>query len=75
MRVYDSDNGRILWTGQMPAGSRGIPAMYEVDGRQFFVVNATSPIVGPNDRPGQENPETIARAYVAYALPGKGSQK
>ena len=75
LRVYDSDNGRILWTGQMPAGSRGIPAMYQVDGRQFFVVNATSPIVAPNERPGEENAETLARAYVAYALPGKGSQK
>jgi quinoprotein glucose dehydrogenase len=76
LRVYDSDNGRVLWTGQMPAGSRGIPAMYEVNGRQFFVVNATSPIVGPNDTSsGQPNAETIARAYVAYALPAKGSQK
>jgi quinoprotein glucose dehydrogenase len=76
LRVYDSDNGRILWTGQMPAGSRGIPAMYEANGRQFFVVNATSPIVGPNDTAsGQPNADTIARAYVAYALPAKGSQK
>jgi quinoprotein glucose dehydrogenase len=75
LRVYDSDNGRILWTGQMPAGSRGIPAMYEVDGRQFFVVNATSPIVGPNDRAGQEGTDTLERAYVAYALTAKGSQK
>jgi len=76
LRVYDSDNGRILWSGQMPAGSRGIPAMYEVNGRQFFVVNATSPIVGPNDTAsGQPNADTIARAYVAYALPPKGSQK
>ena len=75
LRVYDSDNGRILWTGQMPAGSRGIPAMYEVEGRQFFVVNATSPIVGPNDRTGQHERRTLERAYVAYALSGKGSQK
>ena len=76
LRVYDSDNGRVLWTGQMPAGSRGIPAMYEVNGRQFFVVNATSPIVGPNDTAsGQPSSDTIARAYVAYALPAKGSQK
>ena len=60
----------------MPAGSRGIPAMYEVNGRQFFVVNATSPIVGPNDTAsGQPSSDTIARAYVAYALPAKGSQK
>ena len=49
LRVYDSENGRVLWTREMPAGSRGIPAMYEVNGRQFFVVNATSTIVGQDD--------------------------
>ncbi|MEO5740930.1 MAG: hypothetical protein ABIS29_10090, partial [Vicinamibacterales bacterium] len=75
LRVYDSDNGRVLWSGDMPAGSRGIPAMYEVNGRQFFVVNATSPIVGQEDTAGQPNAQTLARAYVAYALREKGSPK
>ena len=42
LRVYDSDSGRVLWTGALPAGSRGIPAMYEANGRQYFVVNATA---------------------------------
>ena len=54
LRVYDSENGRVLWTGEMPAGSRGIPAMYEVNGRQFFVVNATSTIVGQDGTPAAE---------------------
>ncbi|MNC96567.1 hypothetical protein D3C83_139790 [compost metagenome] len=53
----------------MPAGSRGIPAMYEVNGRQFFVVNATSTIEGVANAPAP------ARAYVAFALPEKGSPK
>ena len=76
LRVYDSENGRVLWTGDMPAGSRGIPAMYEANGRQFFVVNATSPIVGPKDTASaQPSSDSIARAYVAYALTAKGSQK
>ncbi len=44
LRVYDSETGRILRTVEQPAGSRGIPAMYEVNGRQFFVVNATSTV-------------------------------
>ena len=74
LRVYDSDNGRVLWTGEMPAGSRGIPAMYEANGRQFFVVNATSTISGRRARAGQDA-TTPVTAYVAYALPGKGSQR
>jgi quinoprotein glucose dehydrogenase len=80
LRVYDSDNGRVLWTGEMPAGSRGIPTMYEVNGRQFFVVNATSTVVGQNApaQPGAAEPQdapVLARAYVAYALPEKESAK
>jgi quinoprotein glucose dehydrogenase len=80
LRVYDSDNGRVLWTGEMPAGSRGIPTMYEANGRQFFVVNATATIVGRNApaQPGTAEPQdapVLARAYVAYALPEKGSPK
>ena len=75
LRVYDSETGRVLWTGQMPAGSRGIPAMYEANGRQFFVVNATSPIVGPENAADQQGADTLNRAYVAFAVPAKGSQK
>jgi outer membrane protein assembly factor BamB len=42
LRIYDADTGRVLWTGTLPTGSRGIPAMYEVRGRQYLVVSATS---------------------------------
>ena len=75
MRIYDSENGRVLWTRDMPAGSRGIPAMYEVNGRQFFVVNASSSIVGQEETSAQPDQKPLARAYVAYALPEKGSLK
>jgi quinoprotein glucose dehydrogenase len=69
LRVYDSENGRVLWSHAMPSGSRGIPAMYEVNGRQFFVVNATSTIVGQDGASEQPNVTPPVRAYVAYALP------
>jgi quinoprotein glucose dehydrogenase len=75
LRVYDSENGRVLWSREMPAGSRGIPAMYEVNGRQFFVVNATSTIVGQDGASEQPSLPPPVRAYVAYALPEKGSPK
>jgi quinoprotein glucose dehydrogenase len=60
----------VLWTTSLPAGSRGIPAMYEVNGRQFFVVNATGAVAGAGaviQTPAQ-HPN---RAYVAFALPEK----
>ena len=76
LRVYDSENGRVLWTGQMPAGSRGIPAMYEVERpavlrRQRDLADCRA----EDAASGQPSSDTIARAYVAYALPEKGSQK
>jgi quinoprotein glucose dehydrogenase len=75
LRVYDSENGQVLWSREMPAGSRGIPAMFEVNGRQVFVVNATSTIVGQDGASEQPSAPPPVRAYVAYALPEKGSAK
>ena len=42
IRGYDADTGEILWTADLPAGSEGIPAMYEAGGTQYLVVPASS---------------------------------
>lgn len=82
LRAYDDDTGKILWSAQLPAGSRAIPAMYELNGKQYLVVSATWPI--PSD--GSPQPDKSAQpvggkagaapikpeaqmGYVAYALP------
>jgi quinoprotein glucose dehydrogenase len=62
VRAHDVETGQVLWTGTLPAGSRGGPAMYEVNGRQYLVVNATQPVPGA---PSGTAPE---RAYVAFAV-------
>jgi quinoprotein glucose dehydrogenase len=33
LRALDADNGKVLWSAQLPAASYGIPAMYEAGGR------------------------------------------
>jgi len=74
VRAHDEETGTILWTGTLPAGSEGVPAMYEVSGRQFLVVPASSRINsgGGHLRPGEiAPPETGTRSYVAFALPRK----
>ena len=74
VRAHDEETGKILWTGTLPAGSEGVPAMYEVDGRQYLVVPASSRINtgGGHLRPGEiAPPETGTRSYVAFALPLK----
>jgi quinoprotein glucose dehydrogenase len=75
VRAHDADNGRVLWTASLPAGSEGLPAMYEVNGRQFLVVPASSRINtgGGHQPPGATAPPSDTRSpqagYVAFALP------
>ena len=75
VRAHDEETGKILWTGTLPAGSEGVPAMYEVNGRQYLVVPASSRINtgGGHVRPGDApiEPAAGARSYVAFALPRK----
>jgi len=37
VRAYDRDSGKVLWSKDLPTGSEGVPATYEVDSRQFIV--------------------------------------
>jgi quinoprotein glucose dehydrogenase len=77
LRAYDEETGKVLWTYTLPAGSEGIPAMYEVNGRQFLVVPASSRVIsggrlGPG--PGTPDPTAgskLAKGYIAFALPPK----
>ena len=76
VRAHDEETGKVLWTADLPAGSEGLPAMYEVKGRQFLVVPASARI---NTGGGHQNPLAPATAearsplagYVAFALPRK----
>jgi quinoprotein glucose dehydrogenase len=79
--AHDADNGRVLWTAKLPAGSRGVPAMYEVNGRQFLVVNAGQSLAdaqadsdgaagaAPLAAAGSTSQPGPSRAYVVFALP------
>jgi quinoprotein glucose dehydrogenase len=71
IRAHDEETGKMLWTANLPAGSEGLPAMYEVNGRQFLVVPASSRI---NSRGGHRGGDVVdptpgARSYIAFALP------
>jgi quinoprotein glucose dehydrogenase len=37
VRAYDRETGKIVWSKDLPTGSEGVPATYEVAGRQFIV--------------------------------------
>src|SRR5690606_17166457 len=68
LRAYDRDTGKVLWSYELPSGSEGILATYEIDGRQYLAVPAAAGagLFSPTfstDQPAGE------RAYVVFALP------
>ena len=77
VRAYSTDDGTILWTGELPHGSEGLPSMYELNGRQYLVVCATTGLTwGPRSREGGAWTQTdsVSNAlggYVVFALPEK----
>ena len=79
VRAHDEETGKVLWTATLPAGSEGIPAMFEVNGRQYLVVPASSNLNpgGGHVDPGQTALSAravasgLTRGYVAFALPEK----
>jgi quinoprotein glucose dehydrogenase len=64
VRALDVESGKILWETEVDAALEGIPAIYEVNGRQFIVFCAAAQV--------GLTPATqvkIPGAYVAFALP------
>ncbi len=66
VRARDAATGKVLWSYDIPAASDGVPAVYEVKGRQYIVF----PVGGNGEfsnnlglsKPGPSQ-------YIAFALP------
>jgi len=79
VRAFDVETGKVLWESSVPAGAEGIPAVYQVNGRQFIVfcvagqvgTNTHVPFyraaAGGGNRAGGDVP--IPGSYIAFALP------
>jgi glucose dehydrogenase len=66
VRALDVDSGKTLWEHELESALEGMPAIYEVSGRQYVVFCASAQV--------GLTPATqvkIRGAYVAFALPGK----
>ncbi|MEP6714709.1 MAG: PQQ-binding-like beta-propeller repeat protein, partial [Terriglobia bacterium] len=74
LQAFDENTGKVLWTKTLPASSEGIPSMYEVNGRQYLVVPASSTTNpgGGHLAPGEKKVvPAVNRSYVVFALPRK----
>jgi quinoprotein glucose dehydrogenase len=76
-RAYDRDNGREVWSTELPTASEGMPATYAVNGRQFIVVPVAAGagmfaarFGGPVDSPGggRGGASALPGQYIALAL-------
>ncbi len=74
-RLYavNSATGEVVFSKELPNGSQGVPAVYEVNGREYVLVcvsggasqypeNAYMP-------PGGTRPPQTSKSYIAFALP------
>jgi quinoprotein glucose dehydrogenase len=70
--AFDERNGNMLWKGKLPMGTEGLPAMYEVNGRSYLVVSATTPVIFGRAGKKQKSVGEALKGqggYVVFALP------
>jgi len=74
LRAYDTATGRVLWEHELEANPEGIPAVYEVAGRQYIAF-AAGASWGTGGDPVRRNPlhrkqgSMTAQGYHVFALP------
>jgi quinoprotein glucose dehydrogenase len=68
--AYDERTGEVLWKSDLPTASLGVPAVYQVDGREYVVICADAP--KGNRQIKQSSKMPLTRAYIAFALPPSG---
>ena len=64
IRAFDADTGKVLWETEVPSALEGIPAVYEIGGREYIVYCAAAQA---GLTPATRKP--VSGAYIAFALP------
>jgi quinoprotein glucose dehydrogenase len=64
IHAFDVETGKVLWEHEVDAALEGIPAVYEIGGREFIVFCASAQ---SGLTPATQG--TISGGYVAFALP------
>jgi quinoprotein glucose dehydrogenase len=71
VRALDSSTGKVLWEAELGAALEGMPAVYQIDGREYIVfcaaAQATTHTHNLPGHPAVQAP--IPGAYVVFALP------
>lgn len=71
LRAYDQDSGRILWEKEVTGPIDGVPAVYEVNGREYVAVCVGVPAAGRGETAASQS----AGEYVVFALPAAAGRR
>lgn len=66
--AFDAEDGKILWETTLSSESTGQPAMYEINGKQYLVINASNRFE-PTSYDFSKRPGALPKGYVVFALP------
>ena len=71
--MCSSDLGKVIWEADLPAAAEGVPAVYEIGGREYIAICAAQGNGPAVSLPGAEKspPTTPRNSYVVFALPAK----
>jgi quinoprotein glucose dehydrogenase len=80
LRAYDAKDGRVLWQHEIDANPEGIPAVYEIAGRQYLAFSAGSSWgTGPDpvwrNAFHRKQSKVEAQGYYVFALPSSSNSK
>jgi quinoprotein glucose dehydrogenase len=69
----NSATGKLIFSKDLPNGSQGVPAVYEVNGREYILLAASGGASlypeGAYMPPGGVTPPATSKGYIAFALP------
>ena len=69
LRAYDQDTGKVVWEKELTGPINGVPAVYELNGREHIAVCVGS-VAAPAGRGETASPPS-AGEYVVFALPAR----
>lgn len=71
--ALNSATGKLIFSKDLPNGSQGVPAVYEVNGRQYILLavsgGGTPYPAGAYMPPGGVSTPATSKGYIAFALP------
>jgi len=66
--AFDGDKGDLLWETTLSHESNAQPSMFEIKGKQYLVISATS-MFAQDSFDHSKKPGALPRGYVVFALP------